>query len=116
MENLEMKPAKVYQLAYAVDYKPGTTVARPVLTKDTGSVIMYSLDKGEGFEGAISPFDILIQVIDGVAEVIIGEKSTELLAGQILIVPAHNSLEMKANERFKILLTIIKHGYEEVSI
>lgn len=116
MENAEMKPSKVYQLSFAVDYKPRDKVVKPILTKDTGSVIMYSLDKGEGFEVAMSPFDILIQVIEGAAEVIIREKPTELLAGQILIIPAHSPHEMKAKERFKMLLTIIKHGYEEVHI
>ncbi|MDW3195791.1 MAG: cupin domain-containing protein [Cytophagales bacterium] len=116
MESPELKPAKVYQLSYAVDYEPGTTILKPILTKDTGSVNMYSLDKGESFESAVSPFDILIQVFEGVAEVNIGEKSYELIAGQILIIPAHSSHEMKANERFKMLLTVIKYGYEEVSI
>lgn len=116
MESPELKPSKVYQLSYAVDFEPGATVEKPIMTKDTGSVNIYSLDRGEGFRAAVSPFNILIQVIEGAAEVTIGEKSYELTIGQILIIPAHSNHEMKANKRLKMMLTIIKSGYEAVSI
>jgi quercetin dioxygenase-like cupin family protein len=62
-----------------------------------------------------SPFDTFIQVIDGKAEIIIHGKSNMLNTGQSIIIPAHASNSIKANVRFKMLSTIIKSGYEEVS-
>ena len=55
-------------------------------------------------------------MIDGVAEVIIDEQSTQLETGQIMVIPAHSTNRLKANERFKMLTTEIKSGYEDVSL
>ena len=99
-----------------VDYVPRSIVIKSILRKKTGTVNVSSFDAGEVLAAKISPFDNMVQVIDGVAEVIIDEKSTQLETGQILIIPAHSTNKMKANERFKMLSTIIKSGYEDVTL
>ena len=74
-----------------------------------------SFDSGEALTEKTSPFDTFIQVIDGKAEIIIDDKSNLLDTGQSIIIPAHARNTIKANERFKMISTIIKSGYEDVS-
>ena len=75
-----------------------------------------AIDTGEALTEKSSPFDTFIQVIEGVAEVIINDISNTLLTGQAIIIPAHATNTVRANERFKMISTIIKSGYEEASI
>lgn len=116
MERIELKPSKIYELSYMVDYEQGSAVVQPIMTKNTGSVQVCSLDSGELLDAKVLPFDILFQVIEGAAEVLLSGESTELKSGQIMIIPAHCKHQIKANERFKMLSTVIKSGYETVSI
>ena len=116
MENNEIEISLAHQLVDLVSYVPRSIVIKSILRKKTGTVEVLSFDTGEILAAKISPFDNMVQVIDGVAEVIIDEKSTQLEAGQVIIIPAHSTNKMKANERFKILSTIIKSGYEDVTL
>jgi quercetin dioxygenase-like cupin family protein len=116
MENIELETSLVHQLIDVVDYVPGSIVIKSILGKKTGSVNVSSFAKGEILAAKISPFDNLVQVIDGVAEVIIDEKSTQLETGQVMIIPAHSTNTVKANEQFKMVSTIIKSGYEDISL
>lgn len=116
MKNTELKTSLAYQLVDVVDYVPRSIVIKSILRKKTGTVNVSSFDAGEVLAAKISPFDNMVQVIDGVAEVIIDEKSTQLETGQVIIIPAHSTNKMKANERFKMLSTIIKSGYEDVTL
>ena len=116
MEYSEMVHSKPHLLVDTVDYLPKSVVITSLLKKKTGSVSLSSFDEGEVLVAKISPFDHLIQVIDGVAEVIIDEESTQLETGEFMIIPAHSTNKLKANKRFKILSTVIKSGYEDVSL
>ena len=116
MKNTELTYSEAHQLKNVIDYVPGSVVIKSIMQKKTGSVSIFSFDMGEVLASKISPFDHLIQVIDGVAEVIINEQSTLLKTGQLMIVPAHSINRLKANERFKMLTTVIKSGYEDVSL
>jgi quercetin dioxygenase-like cupin family protein len=71
-----------------------------------------SFDTGEGLNEKISPFDTYLQVIDGTAVVVVDGKSNTLSTGQGIIIPAHKSSHIDPNGRFKLLLTVIKSGYE----
>lgn len=116
MENTELVHSKTHQLVDVVDYVPGSVVIRSIMQKKTGTVSISSFDTGEELAAKRSPFDHLIQVIDGTVEVIIDEQSIQLETGEIMIVPAHSMNKLKANKRFKILSTVIKSGYEDVSL
>lgn len=116
MENTTLKYSEAHSLVDLVDYVPGSVVSKSILHKPTGNVSIASCDTGVILPATISPFDNLIQVIDGVAEVVIDERSTRLEVGQIMIIPAHSINKMKANERFKMVSTVIKSGYEDVSL
>lgn len=116
MDNIELETSLAHKLVDVVGYVPGSIVIKSILRKKTGTVNISSFDTGEILAAKISLFDNLVQVIDGVAEVIVDEKSIQVETGQVIIIPAHSTNKMKANERFKILSIIIKSGYEDVTL
>jgi quercetin dioxygenase-like cupin family protein len=71
-----------------------------------------SFDDGEGLIEKTSPFDTFAQIIEGNAEIVIGNIAHQLSSGQSIVIPAHASNYIKPNGRFKMILTVIKNGYE----
>lgn len=95
-----------------LEYIPNSVLIKTIIRKTTGNVTVMSFDTGETLTEKISPFDIFNQVIDGKAEIVINDILHLLETGQSLIIPAHTKTALKANERFKMISTIIKSGYE----
>ena len=115
LENEELEKAKAFIIVEILEYIPNSVLIKTIIRKTTGNVSAVSFDTGEALTEKISPFDIFIQIIDGKAEIIINGKSHLLETGHSIIVPAHSRNTIKANVRFKMLSTIIKSGYDEVS-
>lgn len=115
MEHSEFQKEKSFNIADSIDYVPMSVVIKTIHKKNTGSISISSFDSGETLSTRPIPFDVFIQIIDGIAEVEIDQKTNQIKSGQAIIIPAHSSNTIKANERFKMLSTIIKSGYEEVS-
>ncbi|NBB18217.1 cupin [Runella sp. CRIBMP] len=113
MENSEVEKSRVFIILEIIEYVPNSIVIKTILKKNTGNVSVVSFDSGQALTEKISPFDTFIQVIDGNAEVIIDGTSHLLATGQSIIVPAHTRNTIKASERFKMISTIIKSGYED---
>ncbi|MEO8210996.1 MAG: cupin domain-containing protein [bacterium] len=95
-----------------IEYVPNSVVSKTIIKKSTGNISAMSFDSGEGLTEKTSPFDTFAQIIDGKAEIIISGKSNCLNTGESIVIPAHAPNIVKANERFKMILTIIKSGYE----
>ena len=95
-----------------IEYIPNSVLRKTIMKKTTGNVTVASFDTGEALTENTSPFDTFIQIIEGNAEIIINKRSNSLLCGQGIIIPAHASHVIKANERFKMTQTVIKSGYE----
>lgn len=115
MENPDIEKSKAFIIVEIIEYVPNAVVIKTIIKKTTGNVSAVSFDSGEALSVKVSPFDTFIQVIDGKAEVFIDNKSNLLNTGQAIIVPAHAHSTIKANERFKMISTVIKSGYEEIS-
>jgi quercetin dioxygenase-like cupin family protein len=115
LENPAFEKSIAFILVEILEYVPNSVLIKTIVRKTTGNVSAVSFDTGEALTEKISPFDILIQVIDGKAEVIINDRSSLLETGESIIIPAHARTTIKANVRFKMLSTIIKSGYDEVS-
>ena len=115
MEHSEFQKAQSFTLAECIEYVPTSVVIKTIIKKITGNVSVFSFDSGEVFSRKVLRFDTFIQVIDGMAEVQIDHKSYLLKTGESIIIPAHSNCNIKANVRFKMLSTIIKSGYEELS-
>jgi quercetin dioxygenase-like cupin family protein len=116
MQNFEMEKSKMHILIEIIEYVPNSVVTKTIIRKTTGNVSVVAIDTGEALTEKTSPFDTFLQIIEGVAEIIIDEKSNKLKAGEGIIIPAHTPNNVKANERFKMIATVIKSGYESVSI
>lgn len=113
--NSEHEKAKTFIIVEIIEYVPNSVVIKTIIKKTTGYVTVSSFDTGEILAEKTSPFDTFIQVIDGKAEIFIDGNSNILDTGQSIIIPAHARNIIKANERFKIISTIIKSGYDEIS-
>ncbi|MBK6947995.1 MAG: cupin domain-containing protein [Haliscomenobacter sp.] len=112
MNNQEHEKSKIFIIVEIIEYVPNSVVIKTIIKKTTGNVSAVSFDSGETLTEKISPFDTFIQVIDGKAEVVIDDKSNLLETGDSIIIPAHTRNTIKANERFKMISTVIKSGYE----
>jgi len=116
MQTTEIEKSKTHILIEIIEYVPNSVVSKTIIRKTTGNISVVAIDTGEALAEKISPFDTFLQIIEGNAEIVIDDKSNMLQTGQAIIVPAHSSNIVKANERFKMVSTIIKSGYEGNSI
>jgi len=95
-------------MADLVAYQPGSVVSRIILKQGTGNVTVFAFDRGQGLSEHTTPFDALVHVLDGRAEITVGGTLHELRAGEMILMPAGVPHALKANERFKMALTMIR--------
>ena len=112
MDYSEVEKAKANIIVEIIEYVPNSVVIKSIIKKTTGNISAVSFDTGEALTEKIIPFDTFVQIIDGNAEIVIDGISNLLTTGQSIIIPAHSSNIVRANERFKMISTIIKSGYE----
>lgn len=112
MKNAEFEKSKVYTITEVSNYAADGVAIQNILKRTTGSIAAIMVEKGEQISEKLSRFDHFIQILEGKAEVLIDEKSMHLSSGQCIIIPANSKNTIKANERIKIISTIIKSGYE----
>jgi quercetin dioxygenase-like cupin family protein len=112
MKEHEIEKSTAHIVVEIVEYIPNSVVIKTVLKKSTGNISVMSFDSGEGLTEKISPFDTYIQVIEGHAEIVINGQPNKLKTGEAIVIPAHASSVVLPNGRFKMVLTVIKSGYE----
>lgn len=105
MEDLKSKVLKVEEL---IDYQEGSVVSREIIRKDTGTVTIFAFDKGEGLSEHTAPFDAMVQIVDGKAEITISGNKNVLEKGDMIIMPANEPHALKALEKYKMALTMIR--------
>jgi len=115
-EVLDIEKAQPFIIVEILEYLPNSVLIKTIIRKSTGNVSAVSFDTGEALTEKTSAFDTFIQVIDGQAEIVIDGKSIMLETGGSIIIPAHARQVIKANVRFKMISTVIKSGYDEVSL
>lgn len=104
-EELKARTLKVEDL---IEYQEGAVVSREIIRKGTGTVTIFAFDKGEGLSEHTAPFDAMVQVIDGKAEITISGNKNVLEPGDMIIMPANDPHALHAMERFKMILTMIR--------
>ncbi len=97
-----------FKVKELVEYQDNTIVSRAFLKKDTGNITAFAFDEGQELSEHTAPFDALVQVVDGEAEILIGGKPHRLSACESIVMPANVPHAVKAVKRFKMLLTMIK--------
>ncbi|MCP9768668.1 cupin [Lacihabitans sp. LS3-19] len=112
MEIPELEKSKAVITVEIIEYLPNSVVIKTILKKSTGNISVMSFDSGEGLTEKTTPFDSFAQIIDGTAEIVIDGISHVLNTGQSIVIPAHSPNLVKPNGRFKMILTVIKSGYE----
>jgi len=104
-EELKARTLKVEDL---IEYQEGAVVSREIIRKDTGTVTIFAFDKREGLSEHTAPFDAMVQVIDGKAEITISGNKNVLEKGDMIIMPANEPHALHAVEKFKMMLTMIR--------
>ena len=105
---VEFEKAKIFNFSDSIEYSDGGIVSKSVLKKQTGNISLFSFDKGEALSEHTAPFDAMIQVVDGRGEITIGGKPYILESGETIIMPSNISHSVKAVEKFKMVLTMIR--------
>ncbi|MFA6130184.1 MAG: cupin domain-containing protein [Candidatus Omnitrophota bacterium] len=95
-------------LVSLVDYQDGAVVSKEIIRKEKGSVTLFAFDRGQELSEHTAPFDALVYIFDGRAEIYIAGKVHLLKSGETIIMPANKPHSLKAVERFKMLLVMIK--------
>ncbi len=98
----------ILNLESMLDIQEKSVVSRVLINKDVGTVTLFSFDKGEGLSEHTAPFDALVYIFDGEAEITISRKDFVLKKGQMIIMPANEPHALKALEKFKMMLIMIK--------
>ena len=100
--------AQVINLRELIDYQEGSVVSREVISKKTGTVTLFAFDKGQGLSEHTAPFDALVLCLDGEVEVTISGNPIRLREREMVIMPADKPHALKALQRFKMLLIMIR--------
>ncbi|VEN72766.1 Cupin [Candidatus Desulfarcum epimagneticum] len=99
---------EVSSLKNLVNYQDGSVVSKTLIKKETGTVTLFAFDQGQGLSEHTAPFDALVCVLDGEAEIMISGKPYVLKTGEMIILPVNKPHSLKAVKRFKMMLTMIR--------
>ncbi len=108
MEQNEFKKGVKFSFNDSIEYAGKAVVSKHILKKETGNISLFAFDKGEGLSEHTAPFDAVVYIVDGKADIIIDGISNILEKGETIIMPANISHALKAVEQFKMVLTMIK--------
>lgn len=107
-ETKEIQKGSPFILTDNIDYAIGSVVSKTLLKKNTGNITLFSFDQGQGLSEHTSPFDAVVYILDGSAQITIGGTPHAVRAGEMMIMPANVSHALQAEQRFKMLLIMIR--------
>ncbi|MFB3890592.1 MAG: cupin domain-containing protein [Phycisphaerae bacterium] len=107
-ESRKLEAAKAFDAAGLVEYAEGSIVSRTIFDAPAGTLTLFAFDAGQSLSEHQAPFDAVVQVLDGQAELTIGGKPVPASAGQVVIMPANVPHAVRARRRFKMLLTMVR--------
>jgi quercetin dioxygenase-like cupin family protein len=99
---------EVSRVVDLVSYQAGAVVSRIVVKRETGNVTLFAFDAGQELSEHTAPYDALVQVLDGEAEIAVAGRPYRVRAGEMMLMPAHQPHGLKAVARFKMLLTMVR--------
>lgn len=100
--------SQILHIAEMVNYQDGSVVSRQITKADAGNVTLFAFDIDQGLSEHTAPFDALVHILEGEANVTISGEPFHLTAGDAIIMPANEPHALKAIKRFKMLLTMIR--------
>jgi quercetin dioxygenase-like cupin family protein len=103
-----LAPGQKVTATSLVSYQPGSVVSRAIISGRAGTVTLFAFDEGEGLSEHTAPYDALLNLLEGEAEVTVSGKISRLGQGDVIVLPAGKPHAVKASKRFKMLLTMIR--------
>lgn len=100
--------ASAAKVAELVNYQDGAVVSREIVKKPSGNVTIFAFDEGQGLSEHTTPFDALVHVLEGLAEITIAGQPHRLQAGDMILMPANQPHALKAVKRYKMILTMLR--------
>ena len=107
-EKVKALVAQAANLTDLIDYQEGAVVSRTIIDKKAGTVTLFAFDESQGLSEHTAPYDALVYLLEGEADVVISGKPVRLKKGEITIMPANEPHALTAVTRFKMLLTMIR--------
>ncbi len=108
--DLKKSRPQLTRLVDLIDYQDGSVVSREIIKKKTGTVTLFAFDEGQGLSEHTAPFDALVHLLDGQAEISISGKPYRLRQGEMILMPANQPHALVAIKKFKMLLIMILSG------
>ena len=106
MKNIDL--AKASKVAGLIDYQEGSVVSKAIIELSAGTVTLFAFDKGQSLSEHTAPFDALINVVEGEAEATVSGVKYKVTEGEVMLMPANEPHSLRAIDRFKMVLTMIK--------
>jgi len=100
--------AQATNLVNLIDYQEGSVVSRTLIDKKVGTLTLFAFDEDQGLSEHTAPFDAFVYILDGEAEVLISSEAHSVGAGEMIIMPANEPHSLKALEKFKMMLVMIR--------
>jgi quercetin dioxygenase-like cupin family protein len=100
--------AKAFDLSKTIAYQKGAVVSKTLIGKKTGTITLFSFDKGQGLSEHTAPFDAFVFICDGEAEITVAGKKHIASKGEFIVMPAHAPHSLKAARRFKMMLVMVR--------
>ncbi len=91
-----------------INYQEGSVVSRTLIDKKVGTLTLFAFGAGQGLSEHTAPYDAVVQIVDGEADITIAGTVHHLVAGQMIIMPANQPHALRSNRRFKMLLVMIR--------
>lgn len=105
---LKINSAEIYKFADLVEYQPASVVSREIIKKNTGTITVFAFDEGQGLSEHKAPFDALVYIFDGEADILIADKVYRATEGDMIILPVDVIHALKAITKFKMALIMIR--------
>ena len=100
--------SQILHVAEMVNYQEGSVVSRQITKAEAGNITLFAFDINQGLSEHTAPFDALVHILEGEAEVTISGTPFRLNTGDAIIMPANEPHALKAIQKFKMLLTMIR--------
>jgi quercetin dioxygenase-like cupin family protein len=100
--------SKVLRMTNLIEYQEGAVVSKTLIDEEKGTVTLFAFGEGQGLSEHTAPFDALVYILDGEAEIIISGKTLNLQNGEMVIMPANEPHALKAKNKFKMILIMVR--------
>ncbi len=99
---------RAIKIAEFVEYQKGSVVSKELIGKKAGTVTLFAFDGGQGLSEHTSPYDAMVYILDGTAEIFIAGEKHNVATGEMIIMPAGKPHSLKAVKRFKMMLVLVR--------